>query len=347
MKLKVLGVLLVVCLMATSAFAATIGNWGTADYTVGSWNDPTKWQAGTVPVPTTSASDEIKATRIGSDMTVDGISGASYDYIQRLSLCSTNSAAPVIMRIKQTGATTAFGMGEMRIGSPTSGTVNAYAEVYQTGGTLTVNDFYVARNKQQASGTGGNALYKISGGTLQVRSSAPSTAGRIFIASYAETSGVAGVGRFVIDGDSSTINMNHLLVGSATVSTGNGDATLEYQLTSAGKVSKITVVDTKLDQVAASLTKLVVNATTAPIDDILLVENTGSTAVLGLFDTINGIAASEGAIVNLAGADYALTYLYDSVTKTVGAGNDIALWIPEPATIALFSLGLIAIRRKR
>jgi hypothetical protein len=27
--------------------------------------------------------------------------------------------------------------------------------------------------------------------------------------------------------------------------------------------------------------------------------------------------------------------------------NDIALVIPEPATIALFSLGLIAIRRKK
>jgi hypothetical protein len=338
---------LFVLIFSAGTYAATIGNWGSADYTVGSWNDASKWKEASVPAPSGNASNEIKATRQGSDMTVDGISGASFDYVERFTLASTNSAAPVILRFQQTSATTTFGMGEIRVGAPTSGTVNSYAEVYQTGGTLYLNDLYISRNKQQTSGTGGNGLYRISGGTLQVKSSATSSQGRLAIASYAETSGVAGIGKFVIDGAAATITMKHLFVGSASTAGGTGDATLQYILSSSGTVSKITVVDTSLDQVSASLTKLLIDAANAPTANVVLVENTGSAAVLGIFDTINGIAASEGAVVNIAGTNCTLTYLYDAATGSIGTGNDIALLVPEPATVVLLTIGLITITRKK
>lgn len=348
-------ILLSVLILSTTTFAATIGTWGTADYTIGSWSSASSWQSGAVPVPTASTSDEIKVQRQGSDATIDGVSGASYDYIQRLSIGSNDAAgatAPAIVRIQESDSQnpTVFGMGEFRVGAAQGSDKGGWGEVYQTGGTLSVSDLFLSRNKAQTGGTTGRGLYVISGGTLQVRSGASASAGRIFVGSYAETSGPAGVGKLVIDGDDATINMNHLYVGSNTRTentTGAGDGTLEFKLTAAGKVSKITVVDTRLDQVADSLTKLLVTVTSAPTDEvILLIENTGANAVLGTFDTINGIAAAEGATVNLAGSNYTLTYLYDAVSGTVGAGNDIALIIPEPVTFAFIGLGYLIIRRK-
>jgi len=60
--------------------------------------------------------------------------------------------------------------------------------------------------------------------------------------------------------------------------------------------------------------------------------------------------AENGDLVklNFGGADhfYRLRYDYDIASGKAGSGNDIAL-IPEPATIALLSLGLLAIRRKK
>jgi len=50
----------------------------------------------------------------------------------------------------------------------------------------------------------------------------------------------------------------------------------------------------------------------------------------------------------MVGSDaYYLSNVYDAATGQDGIGNDIALVVPEPATIALISLGLLAIRRKK
>ncbi|MGB8225249.1 MAG: PEP-CTERM sorting domain-containing protein [Sedimentisphaerales bacterium] len=349
MKLKVL-CLLLVGLMATSTFAATLCSWGNADNTVGNWEVAANWKVVTPypvpPLPTTSSGDEIKINRQGSVAIIDGISGTAYDYIQRLTLQTGVLTNPVIVRIKETGeaGSTQFGMGEFRAGA--SGSADQCAEVYQSGGTLTVNDLVVARSKN-AIGFNTYGTYEISGGTLQARTpGAPD--GRISIASFVDTAGNAGVAKFRIVGDTATINMNHLLIGSQmsnapeTAITG-GDGTLEYNLTSAGTVSKITVVDTTLDKISVCLTKLVVNSTKncPSAVDIVLVQNTGESAVDGVFDSITLSPALAG---------YTLSYTYNAEANgglgERGTGNDIAL-IPEPATIALLTLGLIAIRRKK
>ena len=103
----------------------------------------------------------------------------------------------------------------------------------------------------------------------------------------------------------------------------------------------------------SSVANLVVTSLTRPGDVILLVDNTGNKAggVKGQFDTLNGGSAAEGAWTVVGNRSYMLTYKYDKVSGTVGfvrsgVYNDIAL-LPEPATIALLSIGLFAIRRKK
>jgi hypothetical protein len=64
--------------------------------------------------------------------------------------------------------------------------------------------------------------------------------------------------------------------------------------------------------------------------------------VEGIFDTVNGAAAAEGAEVALSygGADYLYTLTY--------AGGVGLQWVPEPATVVLLGIGgLIVARRRR
>jgi len=345
MKLKFL-VILLVCLMSSGTFAATIGAWNAPADTngvVGSWSNPLMWVADVVPVPTTVTGDEIKIQSPGSTVTIDDT--ASINYIQRLTLGSTDSTRPIVVNITEPDPefTTTFGMYEFRVSSPSGATANAYSQVNQTGGTLNVDDLMITRCKSNTTVTV-QGEYKISGGTIQTRGSK----NRILVAAYAETMGPAGTGTFIVDGDGGTINAGSLFVGSNVSSStaGAGTGTLQFNLVG-GVVSEITVAtQVSLDQTTGSTTKLVVNGSTAaPV--VLLVETIGANPVVGLFDTINGIAAPEGAIVSLAGSYYVLTYIYDAATATPGAGNDIALLIPEPATVALLSIGLLAIRRRK
>lgn len=348
MKLRFL-CLVLIGLMATSTFAATLGSWGgNGDYTVGCWQNPAKWKQVAPnpipPLPTTSSGDEIKITRKGNDCTIDGISGPAYDYIQRLTLQSGDGNAPVRVRIQQSNDAnpTVFGMGEFRCGA--SGSADQFAVVTQTGGKLVVNDLVLARSKNATTFTT-YGTYEISGGTIQARAE---SSGRISIASFVDTSGNAGVARFQIVGDKATINMKQLLVGSkmSNADGTGGTGSLEYYLSATGQVSKITVDNTAINTVPAILTKLIVKACVVPQADILLVENTGASAVVGMFDELNGGSGAEGTVICLAHERFMLTYLYDANADL--ANNDIALvYIPEPATIALLSLGLIAIRRKK
>jgi len=348
MKLKSL-VILLVCLMSSGIYAGTIGAWNApsdACGVVGQWSNQWMWQANAVPVPTTATNDEIKIQSPGSTVTVDDT--ASINYIQRLTLGSTDSANPVKVYITEPDPeySTTFGMYEFRVGAPAGASSNCYAEVYQTGGTLNVDDLMITRCKSNyTTATTTKGTYTISGGVIQTRG----TKNRLVIASYAETTGNAGTGKFIVDGTGGTINVGHLVAGGkvATGTGGAGDATIEYKLIASGAVSKITAGDVSLDQQVGTITRLLVDATTAPsLNVILLVDNTGTAAVVGKFDLMNGGSANEGASVNLGGTDYMLTYQYDTVNGLYG-GNDIALLIPEPATVALLSLGLLAIRRRK
>ena len=190
----------------------------------------------------------------------------------------------------------------------------------------------------------GTGNYDISGGSLTCSVSLDVGGGR----NTADTQQTVGL--FTVEGASPTISVTALRVGGYDVTTTTNSGTLEFKLGSG--VSAIGCTSVSLDAGGSnSETDLLVSVTGTPSGDILLVKNTGASAVVGSFDKLNGGSALEGASITLGGVPYTLTYMYDSVTKikgTVrdGTYNDIAL-LPEPATIALLGLGLLLVRRNR
>jgi hypothetical protein len=224
--------------------------------------------------------------------------------------------------------------------------------------------------------TGGltKGYYNISGGTLThgilPEDEVSVSEGRIVVGDRGGTGTLKVIGTGKVVDDTTpviapiNINMGMLYVGanymSAAYRTATG--TLEYVLEAGDEgyeVSPIHINPTSASIAvsnggycvdidgagAAGTANLVVTSAGAAGGVILLVDNKSTTAVKGVFDTLNGVAgAAEGATTVVGGLTYTLTYLYCAGTD--GLHNDIAL-IPEPATLVLLSLGLIAIRRKK
>lgn len=217
-KILVLTLLLAI---VGSAPAATIGNWGTGG--AGQWGDPTKWSAGEVPVPTTATGDEIKIQTSNADVTID--EDARIDYIQRLT--TGNETTGVVLRVVDGDV---FGMGEFRVGAKPSSTRNGTAVLYQTGGTLTVNDMVLGRGAgSSVDASVANGTYEISGGTLQYRSGG---AGRLYVGAGNNTSVdnpvESFIGNFTVIGNAATINVRKLYVGSDGTRYGMG--TVEFRV---------------------------------------------------------------------------------------------------------------------
>jgi len=213
--------------------------------------------------------------------------------------------------------------------------------VIQTGGTVVIGGgTYNKLEVGYKSTAGYGGYYTISGGSISGAS-----AGKLYVGGGGA---IGSEGVFTIQGSAATIDVAYLYVGcSSSTGTYAGSGTIAYEVGASG-VTAISAGSVYIDPVAdsASIATLLVSMTsTNPVGDILLINNTGTVAVHGVFDTLNGGSAIEGATVVLGGVTYTLTYVYTAGTD--GVANDVALVAPEPATIALLSLGLLAIRRKK
>ncbi len=297
----------------------------------GNWADANIWDKGYVPL---DDGDEIKVGK-ADDLTVTlNTVGLNYG------VTKIDTARGCTLLIANGGY---LGSGrEMHIGDAgmsSSGTDVGY--LTQTGGTL--NIYQGASGKLQIGyGTGGNGTYTISGGSLT------GSGGRMYVAcSKADGS----IGKVKVIGSAASISLtgDMYVANDSSSSTNNtGSATIEFELAADGTVSPISVNQTIVDSMddAAAVANLVVTATNIdPTAPLLLIENTGTALVVGEFDTINGVAAVEGAALVVGGSYYLLTYRYAAGVDAVK--NDIALLIPEPATLALLSLGMFVIRRKK
>jgi len=353
MKLRFL-CLLLVCLMVTSTFGATIGAWiqspvnGTIS---GNFTDPCMWKSssnGQPPVPTTNTGDEIK---FNTPMAVSTVNTTLAPYNCKFTVAAGThyskdySTTNVHIVKVQSGAL--MKVGAFQVGHGSSTDKGQWGLVQQTNGTVKAEKLVLG-----TYGTRGIAhgQYVISGGTLTSNSDMASNSGRLIVGGVSSGGGTSAnnEGIFTVVGDGSTISMKELYVGS--YSTFYGKGTLEFiQNVDDTGITPITVSSViNLDNGGASsianLTVIKRNAIKGPI---VLVVNAGTNAVSGLFDSLNGGSAAQGASVTLLdGNAYTLTYQYNNATGAHTGGNDIAL-IPEPATIALLTLGLIAIRRKK
>ncbi len=346
--MKKFSVILLVCFMASNMFAAT-------QYLVGSvagqefdWNVGSTWTDGVVPANATT--NELKLCGSMSDPC-----GNSYTVT-----VSTNVGNYISNKIDTARASTIrivgdgyLGVGrEMHIGDAgatgNGGELSDIGYVVQTGGTLalvTGSGSYTGK-LQIGYKNGANGTYTISGGSLT------GTVGRMYLGcSGPLAAGETNTGKLKVVGTAPNINLGNTMYvanDSETAVSSQGHGIIEFELSAAGAVSAIHVAKTVIDSqnTAEAVADLVVTLTgDAPAGDILLIENTGTSDVVGVFDSLNGGSAAEGAYVNLGGSVYQLTYKY--IAGVDGIANDIAIVIPEPATIALLSLGLIAIRRKK
>jgi hypothetical protein len=298
-------------LMILIIYSTTVSlNAGTLDVwkgPTGIFTDGSKWQNGGPSIWTsTNSSDELKLT--GEDTTCTVNMTGSWVYRMSVSSGPDGSTLEIVSPAN-------VSIGEVRLGSSGATGVGATGYINQTGGTFSVKDLIMGRAGSSATGKG---YYTISGGTLTYNSGAT---GKMYVGC-----GVGGAyteGTFTIVGNTPSIQMKALYVGGDGTNSGKG--TLIYQVGSSG-VSPFVISDSvSLDLGGTSSTTNLQVTTTAeslPPADIVLVHLTGSSALVGTFDSLNDGPAAEGTQISLAGNIYSLTYLYSIES---GTANDIAL----------------------
>jgi len=332
--------------MTSSASAATktfVGSAGPPDPNAvgtGEWSNPSYWNPVGAPVETWLTADYVK--------------------VEGTKVCTLNSVAGdfnytkvTVAGTSPTGATLNIVSGSIGIGNEFQvSDASKTGVVNQTGGVVTTRQGSTA-GKIEIGYKTGIGYYTISGGSIGF--SGTSNVGQILVGG-AGTPGATGT--FTIHGHAATINTDRFWVGTKDASAGYpGTGTVAFELT--GNVSPINVQSlVTIDNAGAASTANLVVALTdedVPPGIIPLIVNSSGTAVSGTFDTVsgdqNGGRALEGDTVvlltpGLTPYTYYMSYRYNKETGKIGTGNDVAL-VPEPATIALLSLGLLLIRRNR
>jgi hypothetical protein len=334
MKSKLLMGLLLVALITNGASAIFSYNWTVG--AVADWDDADgmNWvdELGN-PVSKPDGQYEVRVRNPASIVQLDTVEGNW-----------TNTGNGTRLRIYQ-GATLNIvdggelrGFGWIRIGEQ-SGTPEEIGILNQSGGTI-----FLRRLKEKGKicigdgyGIVPGSTYTISGGTLTYDAADPYCEGQLMIGSR------DGEGTFVVVGDDPIIQLRNLYVAGDPAVPGDyydyGTATLEFLVGENG-VSPINLAGTAyIDQGTNTLANLIVGLTAAPVigQDILLVN--ANSSIQGMFDSLNGGSAAEGALVSLGFSDaiynYALTYAGGD------DGYDITLLcVPEPATVAFISVGL-------
>jgi hypothetical protein len=346
-------IIFLVCLMTSGAFAATTTWVGSAGPTppagTGEWSaDGNYWSP--AGIPTDGLSSDYVKVETTKECTLASNAG-NFAY-KKLTVAGTTAQLNI----------TSNSCGKIGTGNEFQvGDVDKTGRVVQTGGI--VSTFYGKTAGKIEIGYKQNSVgyYTISGGSIGFGST--TNDGQIIVGG-AGTPGSTGT--FTIIGNAATIDTNNFLVGVKDSSGGYpGTGTVEFRV-GLSPINTVSPIKVRSSVIIDPCDGLTLNATAnlivtlldedVPCSVIPLIITGSGVAVLGVFDQVNwggNGSGDEGDAVTLTtplGVEYTryLTYLYNAEAHTFGNGNDIALIIPEPATIALLGLGsLIAIRRKR
>ena len=318
---KCVGVLLVVCLMASSAFATN--SWNAA---TGSWGTPpgsasTNWSSGVVPADT----EQVKILG-GKICDLDADAGT----FTTNKVTVGTSATMAYLNVKSGGLLTS--VVEIQVGDASGKT----GTVTQTGGTITLSGTSSKDSKLEVGYKGGPGYYTISGGSIVTGANLS----QLLVGPSGSANG--GIGTFTVDGTGGSISVSKFYVGvQDSVASYTGTGTLAFKID--GGVSAINAGSVYIDptDLVAAVANLSVTKTGAlPTGNIILINNTGTSGVSGEFDNV-----TWGSTITLGSVAYTLTNTY--IGGLDGLANDVALLIPEPATIALLGLGLLALRRNK
>jgi len=303
-------VVFLVCFMSSGVFASndwkqTGGYWSDPN-----WSDPNSWSQGHLP----TVNEEVKIRGDGTVCTLNTGTGG-WGIGQRLRVYE---GATLLI---EDGARL-LGAGWMRVGAGNPG----YVE--QTGGLVRLQPGKDSAKLGIGDSGGSDGHYTISDGTITYIDSVEKPGSQLIVGAR------GGTGILTIIGIEPSIQMNELIVGDRAGASG----TIEFQIDANG-VSPIGLdSNATLDPLGADSTaNLLVSAIDAPpMSDILLVDVSSGGVIEGIFDTVNGASAPEGApvVTSFGGVDY-----YYNMTYAGGTGNDIVLQysysVPEPNSLEL------------
>ncbi len=264
-------------------------------------------------------------------------------------------------------------------GSQTAGTVNLVSgSITGTLGSLTGTSFNMSSGSVSKALAGvGAALTKDTAGTVTLSGTNTYTgattvnAGTLLIDGSLAAGSAVSVGASGTLGGSGTINGTTTVAG--TLSPGNSTDTLtinnNVSIIDGGALAieiNGTTAGSDYDRLAITGTSPTFSLTdtnnlelslgyTPSIDDLFFITTlTGSNAISGVFEELNGVATTltQDSIFSFGGYSWQISYTGDLGSNAFsGAGNDLALQvIPEPSTALLGLLGLAALatlRRRR
>jgi hypothetical protein len=348
MKKVLVVLMLFVIVLTIGSTAQATRTWVSGN--TGNWSSTANW-GGTLPSTQTAQIDNGNVTVDSAQVTaqllmgVAATTGTAVLNVSGGSLNVSKSSAELFSLVKTSNAAQSTTINQ------SAGTVSVYSTGYAgTGETRLVS----------SSTTAGTAIYNLSGGVLDTE--ILSKGNKLNAAAQFNATGGTLVLRNMIyrfgraaEGAGAGFNQGQakLEIGAigtvATVNVGNATNAMDYTVGTGGTmvfdIASATSYDKLYQYVDATITTNINYANTA---GATLQINLGYTPTVGdyydvwTFNGLNGVGSGAFAVVP---AGFSANWID---TNSDGNTDTLRLTvIPEPATIALLSIGLLAIRRNR